>query len=259
MVRMFQEHLFFDPPEDDSSLLRYMDFAKFVSLLDNQALFFVRADKLSDPYEGAPPDLNIKHWYQQHSGLHKDIFNELNVQTMEFFYKNNRRFSLISCWNESDKDTPALWQEFTQVTYGIAIKTDFQTLKKCFENEDKCSIGRVKYIDYTTDSIPAGNIYYPFMYKRKNFEIEKEVRVIINAWPLGSGYIDATQEICKVGKYYNVDVSVLVKEVIVSPEAENWFVDLVNTMVSRYGLNVPVNQSKLNIKPSILKDNDDGC
>lgn len=247
---MLQTHLFSDPPEDDTNLLRYMDFAKFMSLLENQALFFVRADKLSDPYEGAPPDHNVEYWYQQHSGLFKDTFNEMQVKTMEYIYKNNRRFSLINCWNESDKDLSVLWQKFTQGTYGVAIKTDFQTLRTSFINEENFSIGRVKYIDYDTDIIPEGNIYYPFMFKRKKFEIEKEIRVIISAWPLESICVDLTQEICEVGKYYGVDLSVLVKEIIVSPKAEYWFVDLVNTLVSRYGLNVPVNQSKLNINPT---------
>ena len=245
---MFQKHLFSDPPEDDASLLRYMDFAKFVSLLEHQALFFVRADKLSDPHEGAPPVLNKMLWYQQHSGLFEDIFNEMYVYAMESILEFSRRFLLINCWNESDEDTFALWERFTQETYGLAIKTDFQTLRGCFENEN-FSIGRVKYIDYDTDTIPAGNIYFPFMYKRKKFEIEKEVRVAINALPLGSDCIDITQDICELGKYYDVNFAVLVKEIIVSPKAEYWFVDLVNTLVSRYGLNVPVYQSKLKVNP----------
>lgn len=246
---MFQEHLFLDPPKDDASLLKYMDFAKFVSLLETQALFFVRADKLSDPSEGAPPGLNVNLWYKQHSGPLEEIFNELNVHTMKYIYRNNRRFSLINCWNESDEDTSVLWERFAQGTYGCAIKTDFQTLRSCFKNEENFSIGRVKYIDYDTDVIPEGNIYYPFMYKHKNFEAESEIRVIINAWPRDSNCIDITQEICEVGKYYNVDCAVLMKEIIVSPKAEYWFVELVETLVSRYGLNVPVNQSKLKINP----------
>ena len=43
---MYQEHPSFNPPSDNATLWRYMDFTKFVSLLDKSALFFVRADKL---------------------------------------------------------------------------------------------------------------------------------------------------------------------------------------------------------------------
>ena len=37
-----------------------MDFAKFVSLLEDRTLFFARADKLGDPCEGAWSDANLR-------------------------------------------------------------------------------------------------------------------------------------------------------------------------------------------------------
>ena len=50
---MYKEHEAFAPPPPDAVLWRYMDFTKFVSLLEKQALFFARADKLEDdPFEG---------------------------------------------------------------------------------------------------------------------------------------------------------------------------------------------------------------
>ena len=45
-------------PPIETKLWRYMDFAKFVSLLESRALFFVRADKLDDPFEGALSEVN---------------------------------------------------------------------------------------------------------------------------------------------------------------------------------------------------------
>ena len=36
---MYKEHPSFDPPADDAVLWRYLDFTKFVSLLDKRALF----------------------------------------------------------------------------------------------------------------------------------------------------------------------------------------------------------------------------
>ena len=54
---MYKEHEAFTPPLSDTVLWRYMDFTKFVSLLEKQALFFARADK-HDPFEGAWPNLS---------------------------------------------------------------------------------------------------------------------------------------------------------------------------------------------------------
>ena len=52
---MHKEHEYLDIPPDDVVLWRYMDFTKFVSLLEKSALFFPRADKLGDPFEGYWP------------------------------------------------------------------------------------------------------------------------------------------------------------------------------------------------------------
>ena len=42
-------------------------------------------------------------------------------------------------------------------------------------------MGMVQYKDYNSfeDWIPGGNMMYPFIHKRKEFEYEKEVRALI--------------------------------------------------------------------------------
>jgi hypothetical protein len=50
----FVKHDHFEAPTDPSApIFRYMDLAKFVSLLDTRALFFSRADLLGDAFEGS--------------------------------------------------------------------------------------------------------------------------------------------------------------------------------------------------------------
>jgi hypothetical protein len=43
----------FDQPEPDSTIWRYLDFPRFVSLLTTRSLFLPRADLLGDPFEGS--------------------------------------------------------------------------------------------------------------------------------------------------------------------------------------------------------------
>ena len=45
---MYETHPLFVAPPGDALLWRYMDFTKFVSLLDTSSLFFSRADLLGD-------------------------------------------------------------------------------------------------------------------------------------------------------------------------------------------------------------------
>ena len=49
------------PVEDENTTIwRYMDFTKFVSLLDKKKLFLCRADKLEDSFEGSLPLDNVE-------------------------------------------------------------------------------------------------------------------------------------------------------------------------------------------------------
>ena len=47
--------VFRQPADEAAAVWRYMDFAKFVDLLATEELYFARADKLGDPFEGLYP------------------------------------------------------------------------------------------------------------------------------------------------------------------------------------------------------------
>ena len=57
---MYEENPAFQQPDNlDARVWRYMDFFKFVSSLQKSTLYFARADKLDDPFEGSYPKLNV--------------------------------------------------------------------------------------------------------------------------------------------------------------------------------------------------------
>jgi len=43
------------PTDVDTKIWRFMDFTKFVSMLEESGLFFARLDRLGDPFEGSLP------------------------------------------------------------------------------------------------------------------------------------------------------------------------------------------------------------
>ena len=56
---MHEPHPTFRPPPDmDGKIWQYMELAEFVSMLHRKALFFIKANKLRDPYEGLIPQFN---------------------------------------------------------------------------------------------------------------------------------------------------------------------------------------------------------
>jgi hypothetical protein len=63
---MYETHVLFDSPADSARLWRYMDLSKLIDLLHRKSLFFARADKLGDPWEGGTSYVNIEQrpkWY----------------------------------------------------------------------------------------------------------------------------------------------------------------------------------------------------
>ena len=86
--------------------------------------------------------------------------------------------------------------------------------------------------------------------KRKCFEREKEVRAVVREIPPPQGGLpDLSNAVCEVGKYCEVDVASMIKEVVVAPYAEDWFVKLVASVSELYGLKAPVRKSGLSDEP----------
>ena len=55
---MYKEHNSFESIDDNKKIWRYMDFTKFIDILENEALFFTRSDRFEDKFEGTLPIAN---------------------------------------------------------------------------------------------------------------------------------------------------------------------------------------------------------
>ena len=246
---------FHNPPPANAILWRYMDFTKFVSLLEKRALFFARADQLGDPFEGAIPINNIKSRY---TSLKPEL-SEKEILMYEHLRVELRRFTLISCWHESSHESEAMWKIYSSANSGIAIKTNFDSFVASFITDEQRHLGKVKYIDYDSEKIPDDDLLSPYLHKRKSFEHEQEVRTIIQHIPpeanqenlpnFLSGEIPTWPDLCDTGIYYDVDLNMLIQEVVIDPYAPDWLLDLVSSVAKRYGLQARITKSYLAALP----------
>ncbi len=243
---MYKEHPDYNTPQSDAVLWRYMDFTKFVSLLEKESLFFARADKLGDPFEGSFSKANEA----LRPILYKDTLSEEALQGLVQFTKELPRFTLINCWHENPHESAAMWKLYSRENDGIAIKTNFESFKKSFICSEDINIGSVSYVDYDSHFIPEKNVMLPFLHKRKSFEHEREVRAIEFTIPVNDKGIDTSRDICDIGKYYKVDLSLLIKEVIIAPFAPDWFLELVKSVTTRYNFNFNVIRSTQTDEPT---------
>lgn len=234
-VVMYKEHPAFEKPQDeDVRIWRYMDFTKFVSLLDRKALFFPRSDKLPDPFEGS----YSKPIAEALKG--KDQLRKL----LSLPYKKLKKFIFINSWHMNEYESAAMWKLYLKSDEGVAIQSTFKRLVKSVDShaEHDIFIGRVKYIDYETQWFPQNNIFYAFLHKRRSFVHENELRAIVLRF---RKKLPTPEEGLDVGLYIDVDLEALIENVFVSPTSPRWFSDLVVSVVKRYELNKNVIQSSL--------------
>jgi hypothetical protein len=245
---MYKEHPVFEKPEDENAKIwRYMDFTKFVSLLDRSALFFCRADKLGDPFEGSYPrasvelrKLELEQYIKEGTiTLPADSSLDKLLTSMGDNLRKLLEFTSVSCWSLSEYESAALWRLYIKGDQGIAIQSTFNHFKNSFGGDSPdINIGRVKYIDYDNDVLPAANVLYPFIHKRKSFEHEQELRAVIFRFPP-----------FKHDTYMTVNLDTLLNKIYVAPSSPAWFFELVKSVAKKYDLDKKVLQSSLDAKP----------
>lgn len=243
-------------PKRDMPLWRYQDFPKFVSLLDSGDLFFTRADKFEDVFEGArgfnfqkaaiydkmKPSLTLKVKSQlRATGIENptddEIEKKLKAETEALLktQENKRKEYFVSCWHANERESEAMWKLYiTAKNQGVAIQTTMERL--CYSiGKSGFEVGSVNYISY---EVPLESDAEPIWYKRTAFRHENEVRVIFHE--VGT---------CLEGMPVRMDLNMLIERVYISPSAPCWFAKLVERVMIKYGLNKPVEYSRLDDKP----------
>lgn len=240
-----EDHYLFVRPDLDALIWRYMDFTKFVALLETTAVYFPRVDLLGDPFEGSVPRPSLESpaafWAEQ--GFPQEF-----AASMSDEYRVQRKYHYVSSWHIAKAESAAMWRLYLKSDEGIAIRSTTRRLCESFQlTEWRVFIGCVRYIDYEAGLIPEGNMFYPFLHKRESFEHEHELRAMIPDFE--------RREAVKAGNdsppgiNVVVPLQILVESIWVAPSAPKWIFELVEAVRNRYGLDVPVHQSALAIDP----------
>lgn len=217
------------PEDPDTIVWKYLDLSKFLDLLLSRKLFMSRSDKFEDQYEGTFSEPTFEE------------IKKLAINNPEFlnYYKTHREKVAISSWHINEYESFAMWQIFTQNSEGLAIQSTIGRLQKALEPEKnlKQFIGQVNYIDYKKEYIPFDDLFFPFLFKRKSFQYEREVRIISDT--------SDTKITINDGIKINVDISQLIDKIYIHPKSENWYKNLVIELVSKLGFDIAIEKSDL--------------
>src|SRR6478736_2614793 len=213
--------------DQDTIVWKYLDLSKFVDLLLYKKLFMSRSDKFEDQYEGTFSEPT----FEEIRKLSKDNPNFLN------FYKTHRKNVVISSWHINAYESFAMWQIFTQKSEGLAIQSTLGRLQEALyrDNLYEQHIGEVNYIDYKKEYIPFDNAFFPFLFKRKSFQYEREIRIISD---LTSHKMDIDN-----GLKIDVDINRLIEKIYIHPKSENWYKNLVIELVKRMCFDFKIEKS----------------
>jgi hypothetical protein len=243
---------FLQPSDQNVGLWRYMDLSKFAALLQKRSLVFARSDKLGDPFEGSMPvgNYTIQKVYDQlrklqpgigpFANMSDDLYENMKLQMIQA-RQSIRRAVYISCWHMNDAESAAMWKLYSKSSDAICIKTSYSKLALSLPSD--CHMGIIEYLDYKKAAIKTGNMFNNFLIKRLSFSHEREARAIIMSGDaIGQ---DKPPDIFEIP----VDLDKFIDAVYISPEATDWFRDVVKNMCSKYELDVAVEHSELNGTP----------
>lgn len=227
---MYQENSNSTLPENpDTIVWKYLDLSKFLDLLLSQKLFMSRSDKFEDQYEGTFSEPTFEE------------IKKLSENNPEFldYYKSKREKVIISSWHINEYESFAMWQIFTQNSEGLAIQSTIKRLQNALIPEKNYSqyIGEVNYIDYKKEYIPFEDAFFPFLFKRKSFQYEREVRIISD--------ISSHDITINEGFKIDVDINQLIEKIYIHPKSENWYKKLVIELVGKLGFDFEIEKSDL--------------
>jgi hypothetical protein len=140
-----------------------------------------------------------------------------------------------------------MWKLYIKSNEGIAIQSTTNGLKTCILDKSfNVFIGQVEYLDYQLGIVPMPEDISPFLYKRKSFEHEREIRAIIQEFRYNKdGSINYKKTRFDDGAYIPVDVNVLIDNVYLAPTSQKWVFKLVDSVLKKYGIRKKIQQSEL--------------
>lgn len=213
-------------------LRRYLDLPKLVDLLRTGELYLRQASRFDDLLEGTLPE-------QLRRGA-SDVIGDVSV-----FEQKNRDQTYLSCWTLGTKDNMALWKLYGVSAESVAITTTVKrltTVAPGWAEHGSIDVRKVRYINYAGRRLPNG-VYGLgkdlFRLKHVAYSFEKEVRVVLTrSTKMGR---DTTPSAIRVP----VNLDRFLRSIVVGPEADNWFFDLVVDVARKYNITAPVRRSEL--------------
>ena len=133
----------YEIPNDDTVIWRFLDLAKFVSLLKEKALYMTRADKFEDQFEGAVCSLeNAERYDEALAEYYKDC---------EFYYYNVR-------YMDKEGKGVITKESMKNSLEEINVPITDEEIQKLFDNIDEDGSGVIEYQEFLRNVCNVQNL-----------------------------------------------------------------------------------------------------
>ncbi|KAA1292615.1 DUF2971 domain-containing protein [Leptospira interrogans serovar Geyaweera] len=181
----------------------------------------------------------------------------------------------IYCWHENSGESESMWRIYGNK--GLALKSTPAKLKSSLtlpmSNETHSYISALNHVKYIDDPVsiaknlmiaangnskPSPNvdwflqhvlkaeIYKSYLLKHSAYRYENEVRYILQETENKPPDVMNMQTTFN-GKYIKVDIEQMITEVVISPYAEDWFIEVALGVVEKEGVKLKLEKSSLNV------------
>lgn len=237
-------------PDDATSTdtaWRYMDLAKFISILQRGSLWFSHHSTFKDPYDGRYSEITAEEIRSDYDELGLETPASIDEEAT-LGYDN-----YVSCWNIKEEQSAALWNMYFEGDVGVAIKTTIGDLKSSVVSEDDLDHDfnfMSGMVDYSSMENEPRGYYGPIFSKRPMFDFENEYRMVFTA--SHSQHEEQTENqstLSSNGIPVPVDVELLIDEVYISPLSGGYVESVVEKLRDESEYNFDIRQSSLFTHP----------
>jgi hypothetical protein len=161
----------------DGRIWRYMDLARYTLLL-SRGVFFARADRFDDRWEGSWGGVDLRQFRKRYVELEREPLEQAWNDTEKERLTALRRVG-VSCWHKADHESAALWELYLPRGLGVAVCSSISRVQRslALSNRSITTIA-VQYSDYSALELglEAANL---LAHKRPEFAHEREVRFLL--------------------------------------------------------------------------------
>jgi hypothetical protein len=239
-IKLHKNLPFTRKPPKDTKIWHYMDFSKYISLLENKKLYFSVIEKLEDKLEGVPTKADSEgqksfcSYWETIGKEWADTYIDIQISAA----KDRRllkKLVYVKCLRMDEHESPWAWKEYVKSGKGVAIQTTYGQLIESFK--DCKQTVNVEVIDYSEDTAkPNEHFIRPFLHKDPvQFKKENELRAVFSKIPIEHPEIPPyLMESNACGELVSVNMDKLMQKIIVHPETGDMFFDLVKLATEEY-------------------------